>query len=270
MTTVVPPNDLLWKNISSLPYFRGFLRAVEGSYYQDIEIKEPVLDLGCGEGHFSWMTFGERSLSLIGIDPELKSLKEASQYPVFSHLICARGDQMPFPAGFFNSTVSNSVLEHIDGVDSVILEANRVLKTGGKLVICVPNDNFTHNLSIAKILNQAGLNFLARKYRMFFNMISRHFHPDSKEIWATRLRGAGFKIINSWSYFTPKSLAILEWGHYLGLPAWINRKIFGRWVLIPSIKNPLLSRIYNWLKAHVELDQRSPDGAYSFFITAKE
>lgn len=270
MTTDGPPNDLLWKNVSTLPYFRGFLRAVEGSYYKDIEIKEPVLDLGCGDGHFSWVTFGERAHKLIGIDPEFKSLKEASRYPVFSHLICARGDQLPFPAGFFTSTVSNSVLEHIDDVDSVVLEANRVMKPGGKLVICVPNDNFTKNLSIAKFLNRVGLDFLARKYRRFFNKISRHFHPDSLEIWAARLRDAGFEIINSWSYFTPKSLAILEWGHYFGLPAWINRKIFGRWILTSSIKNPLLSRIYNWLKGHVEHDQRSPDGAYTFFITVKD
>jgi SAM-dependent methyltransferase len=270
MTISEPPNDLLWKNISALPYFRGFLRAVEGSYYQDIEIRQPVLDLGCGDGHFSWVTFGKRTFNMIGIDPDLKSLIEATQYSVFSHLICARGDQLPFPAGFFSSIVSNSVLEHIDKVDLVILEANRVLIPGGKLVICVPNDNFTQNLSIAKLLDRLGLNFLAGKYRTFFNKISRHFHPDTEETWMRRLRHAGFNIIEYWNYFTQKSLAILEWGHFSGLPAWINRKFFGRWILFPSIKNPLLSRIYFWLKDHVERDQRSPDGAYSFFITAKE
>jgi hypothetical protein len=150
------------------------------------------------------------------------------------------------------------------------LEANRVIIPGGKLVICVPNDNFTQNLSIAKLLDRIGLNFLAGKYRTFFNKISRHFHPDTEEIWMRRLRHAGFDIIDNWNYFTQKSLAILEWGHFFGLPAWINRKFFGRWVLFPSIKNPLLSRIYFWLKDHVERDQRSPDGAYSFFITVKE
>lgn len=270
MTIGEPPNDLLWKNISSLPYFRGFLRAVEGSYYQDIEIRQPVLDLGCGDGLFSWVTFRERAFLLIGIDPELKSLNEARQYPIFSHLICARGDELPFPAGYFSSTVSNSVLEHIENVEAVLKEANRVMKSGGKLVVCVPNDNFTQNLSIATFFNRVGLNFLARKYQRFFNKISRHFHPDTENIWMTRLLDANFKIINSWNYFTQKSLSILEWGHYFGLPAWINRKFFGCWILFPSIKNPLLSRIYYWLKHHVEIDQKSPDGAYSFFITAKE
>jgi ubiquinone/menaquinone biosynthesis C-methylase UbiE len=270
MATSSPQNDLLWKNISSLPYFRGFLRAVEGGFYRDIEITEPVLDLGCGDGHFSWVTFSERKIQLIGIDPALNSLIEAGQYPVFSHLVCARGDQLPFPKSLFNTAVSNSVLEHIEDVETVMDETHRVMKSGGKLVICVPNDNFTQNLSISKFFHRVGLDFLADRYRKFFNQISRHFHPDSKEIWMMRLQEADFKIINSWNYFTPKSLAILEWGHYFGLPSWINRKIFGRWILNPSMKNPLLSRIYFWLKNHVESDHRSANGAYSFFISVKK
>jgi len=270
MATGIPPSDLLWKNISSLPYFRGFLRAVEGGYYHDIEIKEPVLDLGCGDGHFSWVTFNERNIHLIGIDPDLKSLIEASQSPVFSKLICARGDQLPFQKGFFTTTISNSVLEHIIDVDSVIVESNRVIKPGGKLVICVPNDNFTKNLSVARFFDRIKLNFLAEKYRKFFNWISRHFHPDNERIWMSRLRDADFKVIHTWNYFTQKSLAILEWGHYFGFPSWINRKIFGRWILYPSTKNPFLSRIHHWLKEHIERDQKSADGAYSFFISVKE
>lgn len=270
MKTDRPPNDLLWKNISALPYFRGFLRAVEGGFYQDIEITEPVLDLGCGDGHFSWVTFGERDYGLIGIDPDLNSLIEASQYPVFHLLICAQGNQLPFPTGFFTTTVSNSVLEHIDNVDAVLIEANRVMKPEGELVVCVPNDNFTQNLSVARFLNHIGFKFLANKYQNFFNKISRHFHPDTEVIWMNRLRDAGFKVNKAWNYFTRKSLSILEWGHYFGLPSWINRKFFGRWVLFPSFENPLLTRIYYWLKGHVESDQESPDGAYSFFITTKE
>ena len=43
------PETLLWKNISELPYFRGLLRAVEGCFYQDIHLEEPILDLGCGD-----------------------------------------------------------------------------------------------------------------------------------------------------------------------------------------------------------------------------
>jgi hypothetical protein len=49
--------DFLWIQIRELPYFRGLLRAVEAKFYQDIPIERPVLDLGCGDGHFASRTF---------------------------------------------------------------------------------------------------------------------------------------------------------------------------------------------------------------------
>lgn len=46
-------DDLLWRHLKDLPYFRALLRAVEARFYQDIPLVEPVLDLGCGDGHFA-------------------------------------------------------------------------------------------------------------------------------------------------------------------------------------------------------------------------
>ena len=69
--------DFLWRNISSLPYFRGLLRAVEGRFYQTIKLIGPVLDLGCGDGHFTEATF-EKPLD-IGLDPWLRPLQDAQK-----------------------------------------------------------------------------------------------------------------------------------------------------------------------------------------------
>ena len=52
--------DYLWENIKDLPYFRAVLRAVEARFYQDIALSQPVLDLGCGDGHFASKTFEEK------------------------------------------------------------------------------------------------------------------------------------------------------------------------------------------------------------------
>lgn len=269
MKTKNPPDDLLWRNISELPYFRGFLRTVEGSYFLDIGLDQPILDLGCGDGHFSSRTFAKINIHLIGIDPDFASLKDASEHQVFDYLICAQGNQLPFPDGLYKTIISNSVLEHISDVNAVILELNRVITTNGRLLITVPNDNFTKNLSIAKYFDAIRFRRIANLYRKLFNKISRHFHTDSQADWIGRLEKTGFSIIDSWNYFTEKSLSILEWGHYFGLPSWINWKLFNHWVLFPSINNPMLRKIYHWLKIHVAKDQKSENGAYSFIIAIK-
>ena len=69
--------DFLWEQISGMPYFRGVLRAVEARVYQDFELPGPVLDLGCGDGHFATVAF-DRKLD-VGLDPWTGPVHEAAQ-----------------------------------------------------------------------------------------------------------------------------------------------------------------------------------------------
>ncbi len=257
--------DLYWKNISSLPYFRGFLRAVEGRYYQDIKMTPPILELGIGDGHFNSVTFP--FLIDIGIDPGLKELKEAKQEKGCSQHICGLGNNLPFKTGYFSTVFSNSVLEHIKSLEPVLEEVNRLLIDKGRFIITVPNDNFTKNLSLARFFNFLGMKNLAILYQRFFNKISRHHHSDTVSEWEKRFQFAGFNILESWNYFPKKSLKILEWGHLFGIPSWFSKKLFGKWVLFPARWN--LWIISFWLEKEYIQDQKSYDGAYTFFVLEK-
>ncbi len=257
--------DLFWKNISSLPYFRGFLRAVEGRYYQDIDMSPPILDLGIGDGHFTSETF-PRSID-VGIDPAFLELLNAKQKKGCKLHICGSGDRLPFKSRYFSTVFSNSVLEHINVLEPVFCEVKRILKDSGIFIITVPNGNFTKNLSIGRFFNWLGLNNWAKSYQRFFNKVSRHYHPDPVSKWEERLGSAGFEIMKSWNYFPKISLKILEWGHLFGIPSWISKKIFGKWILVPSKWNLWVVSV--WLKRHYLLEQESPEGAYTLFISKK-
>ena len=50
--------DYLTLHLQDLPYFRALLRAVEARFYKDITLPPPVLDLGCGDGHFASLAWG--------------------------------------------------------------------------------------------------------------------------------------------------------------------------------------------------------------------
>jgi SAM-dependent methyltransferase len=268
MKSQIDTNDLLWKNISELPYFRGFLRSIEGKFYQEEPLINPILDLGCGDGNFSALTFPGHKIQ--GFDPSYESLKAAKGYQFYSLLFCAKGDLLPYENNYFGTIISNSVLEHIPDVEEVIREAVRVLKPGGKIIITVPNSNFTKNLSVALFFDKAGIPFIANNYRKAFNKISRHYHPDPDEQWLGRFRKAGLVIKRQWNYFPPESLSILEWGHYLGLPSLIYKKIFGKWVLFQDNRNILLKNIYQGLYPFYEGKQIQPNGAYTFIVAEKQ
>jgi SAM-dependent methyltransferase len=255
--------DLLTRHLQDLPYFRALLRAVEARFYEDISLPEPVLDLGCGDGHFASLAFS--SPLTMGLDPWWGPIKEAVSWGSYHHLVCAVGDQMPYPDDSFNAVISNSVLEHIPDLEPVIAETARVLKPGSPFVFCVPNHRFLGTLSISRWLDRIGLTALAKRYKEFFNRISRHYHCDSHQVWEARLQRYGFVIESSWDYFSPAALHVLEWGHFFGVPSWISKVLFGRWVLAPKHWNLYFTD--RLVRPHYERDPESPQGVYSFYVT---
>lgn len=257
--------DYLWLNISSLPYFRGLLRAVEARVYENLDLPEPSLDLGCGDGHFSQIAFNHEVS--VGLDPWSGPVRLARRDGKYRHVIQGTGDDIPFQDGYFSSAMSNSVLEHIPELDPVLQELSRVLKPGAPFIFCVPNENFLANLSISNWLDRIGLHNLAEGYRRFFNRISRHHHCDSRKVWEERLKRHGFVIEDQWDYFSPRSLAALEWGHYLGVPSLVCHFLFRKWILVPERWNLWMTlKLVNGL---FEEPPRQQKGSYGFYITRK-
>jgi len=259
------PKDFLWLQISEMPYFRGLLRAVEARFYADIELPEPTLDLGCGDGHFATVAFN-RKLE-VGTDPWWAPLAEAVERQAYEGLTQSDGASQPFPDAHFASAVSNSVLEHIPHIDKVLAETARVLRPGAPFVFCVPNHQFFSALSISEGLDKLGLRVLGDAYRSFFNRISRHHHCDAPQIWEARLQNAGFRLERWWHYFSPAALKTLEWGHYLGLPSLVCKKLTGRWILVPQPWN--LAPTRRMVEPYYNEPLAERDGAYTFYIARR-
>lgn len=257
------PKDFLALHVRELPYFRGLLRAVESRFYQGLDLPAPILDLGCGDGHFTQLTF-DHKLD-VGLDPWTGPIHEAGTRGVYRLLTEADAAAMPYPAACFGSAMSNSVLEHIPSLDAVLAETARVLKPGAPFVFCVPNDNFLPNLSVARFLDAIGLKALARAYRAFFNRISRHITCENPEQWTARLEAAGFKVDKHWNYFSPAALATLEWGHYFGLPSLLIHFFTRRWQVTTAEWNfaPILASLRKYYNEPVPQEK----GAYTFYIT---
>lgn len=263
--TSAAPRDLLWPHLKAVPAFRALLRAVEARFYQGLDMPEPVLDLGCGDGHFATVAFPGKAL--VGLDPEWGALKEAAARRAYRWVVQADGARMPFPAAFFGTVVSNSVLEHIPAVEAVLEEVARVLRPGGVFIFSSPSDRFVASLSVYRLLRRLGARRWAEAYGRLFNRISRHHHCDPPAVWAARLEEVGLRPVRWWSYFPPGATALLEWGHLYGLPALFWKKVTGRWIVGP----------WTWSLWPVEQILRPfyeaplcEAGAYFFMIAVRE
>jgi SAM-dependent methyltransferase len=256
--------DFLWAHLRELPYFRSLLRAVEANYYQGVELPEPVLDVGCGDGHFASIAF-DRPVDL-GIDPDLNSLREAQHRSAYSALIQSDGAEMPFPDGSVGSAFSNSVLEHIPHLEAVLREVGRVLKPGAPFLFTVPNPGYRDQLSFPNWLKNLGLKSLAASYRQWFMEMSRTIHMYEREGWQAKLADAGFEIEHSFDYFDPAALHVLEWGHYFGAPCLIPRVVLGRWIIAPQRWNLWLTE--RFVRRYYD-PSPNENGTYSCYLARK-
>lgn len=263
-------DDLLWRHLCTVPAFRALLRAVEAQFYARLPIIPPVLDLGCGDGHFASLALDQPPDA--GLDPWWGPLREARRRAAHRLLTQASGAYMPYPDGYFATVISNSVLEHIPlpALERVLAETARVLRPGGHFYFCVPGPDFLPYLSIARLLDGARLRPLSQAYRRFFNRISRHYHYDGPTVWEQRLNTVGLTLERWWPYFSPRALAALEWGHYLGLPSLICKKLTGRWILVPTRANLWLTeRLIRPIYRETLSDQPSVPAVCLFFVAQK-
>ncbi len=254
--SLTPPKDFLYLHLRDLPYFRGFLRAVESTYYQDLPLPHPIYDVGCGDGHFASLTFAQKID--VGLDPWHGPIQEARKHGAYRLLVEADGARSPFPDGYFASGFSNSVLEHIPHIEAVLTETARVLKKGAPFYFCVPNPRYLSELSLARLLGG--------NYTEWFRRISRVSHADEPEVWKARLEQAGFTLERWWHYFSPASMRVLEWGHYFGLPSVVARWLTGRWIIARARWNLWLTQR---MVVKYASNQPVDDGTFTFYITRR-
>lgn len=150
--TLDTTDDLLWQQLKTLPAFRALLRAVEARFYAYVELPEPLLDIGCGDGNFAQLALPGRRITA-GIDPWWRPLNKAVKAGNYELPLQALGDNLPFADNYFASAFSNSVLEHIPDIQPVLNEISRVLRPGARFLITTPSHYFTEFLGGAAFLS---------------------------------------------------------------------------------------------------------------------
>ncbi len=68
-------DDLLWQQLKLVPAFRALLRATEARFYQKLDLPQPILDIGCGDGRFAKTAFDHPIQ--VGLDNKSEALHSA-------------------------------------------------------------------------------------------------------------------------------------------------------------------------------------------------
>lgn len=256
--------DIFERHLTEVPPHRTIVRAIEAELMGGLSLTPPVLDVGCGDGHFADVAYGR--IIDVGIDVPDSGLVEAVARGAYRWVVPASGTAMPFVDGSFHTVISNSVLEHIPDLDATLREISRVLAPGGKLAFTTPSQYFGDFLLGNAVMRRLGLPGLGQAYADWFDGISYHYHRLTPERWRAKLNAVGLTVNHYHYYFPEAAHHVFDVSHYLGVPALVSRRLTGQWLPHPALYRPL-ARV---LRHYTDGGGRAIEaGAYLFFICEK-
>lgn len=194
---------------------------------QSMDVKSPLLDIGCGNGRLGSALF--RKID-VGIDLRSDAVKQAKLLRSYDALIVADARVLPFRDGAFNTIFSNSTLEHIPGVEKVVIEAYRVTNDKGIFIMTVPSEYFE--------------SLLLLPFKPYVRLRNRHLSHinlfDFKK-WRDLLNNCGFVVVFSQLYATP--LFVKLWD-FIEIGYWLRAPRALRFLWNKILGNPIISSIY--------------------------
>lgn len=235
------------------------LRSLSHSLWRSIELNvvgrmaktfhRPILDLGCGDGLFAREAIGRVEFGLdVDESPSLREhLQRSGTYERVD--IIRPGDPFPYVAASLSTVVSNSVLEHVPNVDSLLNEVSRVLRPGGRFIFTVPTSRFAECLSEQ----------FDRVDSAWFNQQQlSHHNLWTTADWAQRLKSCGFEVSEVNEYFSDRAC----YWYRVFANQWITRleRVCGR-IVIAALRRHLHRLVMESVNAKA--------GACAMFVAVK-
>ncbi len=129
----------IWETAKNSPmYFQEMIR-YEAVLKHLPKTATRVVDLGCGDGYLSYL-MAKSGHIVTSVDLSANRLKKFEQVAKEYHMEQVQADikRTNLPSAFYDAVVCSEVLEHIEGYEDVLREANRILKPGGTFLVTVP------------------------------------------------------------------------------------------------------------------------------------
>ncbi len=263
--------DYLTPLLNIAPATWALIRANEIRALDRVKFKNPILDVGCGNGEVTKVILSRRKIKFdVGIDLSAKEIEFAKNSDCFKKCLVGDVYSLPFKKGTFATVFSNSVIEHIPNLETALSEMSRVLKKNGQFVITVPSSYLTEYLLGYRILNQMGLKSLAEVYGKFFNSLFKHYNLFNHKKWEKILKKHSLKLVEHHYYHTKKMVVVHEFLAYLAIPYHITKFISGYWVVFPEFRKIFITPWLKKLLNPVYLADVKTDEGGSLLLIAKK
>jgi len=260
--------NFLHNYLINAPMALAIERSLECNIFSEQEFIPPILDIGCGDGLFAHILF-DGTINT-GVDFNAKELKRAKSFKIYDEIINCHADKIPKDDSSYNTIFSNSVLEHIPNLKSVLSEVYRLLAPGGNFYVTVPTEKFDRFTILYQLFSLLHLSTAAQNYRRFFNKFWKHYNHYKIEKWEAIFKQAGFKVITSKEYGSKVLCLINDFLVPLALVSFVVKKILNKWIIFRRLRGVYIYPFYFIISNIIKRYENGSQRGLIFFSLAKE
>ena len=238
---------------------------------RDLDLPEPILDVGCGDGLFARLAYPGRQTWGIDINPDEVRRAQATQS--YRTIICGSICDADLPPAFFESAIANCSLEHVPDIDAALRNVRSALVPGAMFVLIVPTPDWTEQLLTRQVLERVGLGGLGRAYGEALDRVFFHVHLYDAHKWGELLDDAGFDLVEHRPLVGPSTSWAFDAMLYPSALGLAVKKLTGRWVMAPALRGlsvDLVHRLANAVAQRTEDRLDGPAGELVLIARARE
>lgn len=217
MRTRLIPHLALARRIFTAHWFQpatALWRVHEAAVVRDhLSAGGTALDLGCGDGTLANILIEKAGPAWwIGVDLEVREVGLARSNGPYGAVYAASAERLPQHDGSVDLVFANSAFEHMENLERVVGEAQRILAPGGRLVFTVPTPDLHRCLRWPRILERFGMARQAERYRGALDRRLHHLHYLAGDDWADLLGRHGFEVRRRVPYLSAR---VCAWWEFL-------------------------------------------------------
>lgn len=175
-----------------------------------------ILDIGVGDAVYESLlpsTLRKRC-QFYGVDISSTQIKRAKKYLTVGKVVDLNNQKLPFIKNYFDIIIISEILEHVFFPDRIIKEADRVLKSGGYILLTYPNSGALQiRLSILFTGRSVMLNYPQNKQHIRFFTSSDILQMLGNDYQIIKHQGLSSFLFEKFSFFykikTPRILEII-------------------------------------------------------------
>lgn len=206
-------------------------------------VRSPILDVGCGDGHW-WTLRNTSQREVYGVDISEMEVTQAQK--IIRAEIVDVAKARPFPGVQFQEIVGNCSLEHVRDINGALKNLRESAAPGAKLVLFVPTPGWAYHGHLQAFLLRR-FPRIAMAIAGALNGFFQHWHMYDVPVWQALLHNNGWKTTGLHGLGNSRSEFIFR----LFLPTSLVS------FLVKGITGTYPNRLFRWLPGFLLLPQQA-------------